>query len=354
MFNRYLNLLLATSLLLIACAGISAQSNYEGIDYCAILSESDCLILEANEEAMLHVYSFAVTFAVTGETNIAKEAGGSEQETFDIRGSAQMAFDAEAFADWSAINLDTPQAERVDIFDRVFTSIVGALSMTVVETSSERTAEVSIKALMDSGVYLVDADTLESLTGEPMDGVEWLGVDITGAMETIMAMPDIASSIDITPMPNAADMEGMENVMTITRLPDSEVNGVEVAVFDYQFDVPAFFELPSVKEMMMQLSEEEDALTFALLNMVMSNIFENTQVSGQSSVGLEDFYTHHFIVNFAIELDGESMGNANAGVVSAQFKIEADMSEHGQPVSVEIPEDAFILPLSLFLQMGSQ
>lgn len=353
MFNRYLNLLLATSLLLIACAGLSAQTSDEGIDYCAILSESDCIILEANEEAMWNVNSFAVTFAVTGETNYAKTAGGSEQETLDIRGSAQMAFDAEAAADWSAINLDTPQAERVDIFDRILTSIVGALSVTVVETSSEGTTETSINALMDSGVYVVDATTLESLTGEPMDGVEWIGVDVTGAMETIMEMPDIAASIDITPMPNAADLEGMENVLTITRLPDSEVNGVAVAVFDYEFDVPAFFELPSLNEAMMQLSNE-DSLSFALLKMSMSDFLENMQLSLQSYVGLEDFYTHRAIVVFEMEVDGERMGYADSGVASSLFTVDVVMSEHNQPVSVEIPEDAFILPLSMLLQMGSQ
>ena len=70
-----------------ACAGLSAQSNDEGIDYCAIVTESDCLILEANEELMWHVNSFAAEFALTGETNFAKNAGGSEQETLDIRGS---------------------------------------------------------------------------------------------------------------------------------------------------------------------------------------------------------------------------------------------------------------------------
>ncbi len=353
MFNRYLNLLLATSLLLIACAGLSAQANDEGIDYCAIVAESDCLILEASEEAMWHVNSFAVTFAVAGETNYAKTAGGSEQETLDIHGSAQMAFDAEAAADWSAINLDTPQAERVDIFDRILTSIVGSLSMTIMETSSEGTSETSINALMDSGVYVVDAATLESLTGEPMDGVEWLGVDITGAMETIMEIPDIAANIDITPMPSGADMEGIESVVTITRLPDGVVNGVDVAVFDYQFDVPAFFELPSVSEMMMQLSDE-DALTFALLTTMMSDVFDNMQMSIRTFVGLEDSYTHRAIVDFAIAVDGESMGYADSGVASSQFTIDLVISEHNQPVEVEMPEDAFILPLSMLLQMGSQ
>jgi len=353
MFNRTLNLLIATCLLLIACAGLSAQSNYEGIDYCAILSESDCQLLEANEEAMWYVNSFAVAFAATGETTYANRANRSAQVTLDIRGSGQMAFDAEAAADWSTIGADTPQAERVDIFDRILTSIVGALSVTVVETSSEGTTETSISALMDSGVYLVDATTLESLSGESMDGVEWLGVDVNGAMETIMEMPDIASSIDITPMPNAADLEGIEQVLTITRHPDSEVNGVAVAVFDYEFDVPAFFKLPSLSEAMMQL-QNEDAITFALLKVRMSDMLDNMQLSVRSYVGLEDFYTYRAIADFAMELDGESMGYARGGVASAQFSIDVVMTEHNQPVEVEIPEDAFILPLSLLLQMGSQ
>ena len=168
-----------------------------------------------------------------------------------------------------------------------------------------------------------------------------------------MEMPDIAASIDITPMPNGADLEGIEQVVTITRLPDGEVNGVAVAVFDYEFDVPAFFELPSVNEAMTQLSDE-DALTFALLTTMMSDVFDNMQMSIRTSVGLEDFYTHRAIVDFAMELDGESMGYADSGVASTQFSFDVVMSEHNQPVEVEIPEDAFILPLSMLLQMGSQ
>ncbi len=349
MFNNNVNLLLVTCLLLIMCAGTGAQSDDLGIDYCALLAEPDCLILEANEEAMRNVSSYAVAFALTGEINNTNMTGGSQQKAFVVSGETQLAFDAEAAAGGPAISADATQEERAALFERILTSITGALSMTITATSSEGTSEITINALMDNGVYLVDSATLESLTDEPMEGVEWLGVDITGALETLMAMPDIASSVDIISMPGIADLEGLEQVLTVTRLPDSEVNGVDVAVFDYEFDLPALLELPGLNERAMQLSEADAPLKAGMLDIV-----ENMRVSARTSVGLADFYTYHTLINFSIELDGESMGNADGSLVSAQFNIEADMSEHGQPVSVEIPEDAFILPLSLLLEMGSQ
>ena len=42
--------------------------------------------------------------------------------------------------------------------------------------------------------------------------------------------------------PGIGDLEGLEDALAITRLPDSQVNGVDVAVFNYDVDFPVMLD----------------------------------------------------------------------------------------------------------------
>lgn len=349
--NRVLNLLVVTSLLLMTIAGVGAQSNDEGIDYCAIASAADCLILENNEAAMEELSSSAFTFTATAVTAESGSEGSAQTGSIDVDGYLSLSYDIEAMEDWTEMEAAMPLEERAAILDRALVSTTGELSVNIVVISSEGIESMSINLLIDEGVIAVDGATFESLTGESMGGVEWLGIDIKGAMETILEMPDVAENLDITNTPGVGDMEGLEEALTITRLPDSEVNGVGVAVFNYDLDLPILLEVLGELSMMEEMSTS-DAVMLAAGIRVISDMMSESQLSVQNFVGLEDHYTHRAAMTFDIEMDGDEAGFGDIGEVTMELDMSLDISDHGQPITVEIPEDAFVLPLMMLLQMS--
>lgn len=351
MFNRYLNLLMASCLALLIIAGVGAQSNDQGIDYCAIVSEADCQILEMNESAMWELSSSAMTFTATGVTRESGAEGSAQTGSIDIDGYLRLSYDLEAMKDWTAINADTTLEERALILDRALVSTTGEFSMNMVSISSDGVEELSINLLMDDGVFVVDGATFESLTGESMGGVEWLGLDLKGAMETIMQMPDFESTVDITPMPGVNDMEGLEEALTVTRLPDSEVNGVAVAVFNYDVDFPILLETLGELSMMEEMSTS-DAVMLAMSVRMLSDMMAESKLSAQSYVGLDDYYTHRAVMAFDIEMDGDDAGFGDIGNITLEMDMSIDFSDHGEPITVDLPEDAFVFPLIMLLQMS--
>ena len=53
-------------------------------------------------------------------------------------------------------------------------------------------------------------------------------------------------------MPDGFDPEMMSNAIVVTRLPDEELNGVTVAVFQTTLDLSGVMSNPAVMDMMMQ------------------------------------------------------------------------------------------------------
>ena len=351
MFNRYLNLLMASCLLLLTFVGVGAQSDDQGVDYCAIVSESDCQILEMNEAAMWDLSSSTMTFTATAVTTESGSDGSAQTGSIDINGYLRLSYDMGAMEAWSAIDADTTSEERALILDRALMSTTGELSMNMVTISSEGVEELSINLLMAGGVIVVDGATFESLTGESMGGVEWLGLDLNGAMESIMELPDFESAVDITPMPGVGDMEGLEEALTISRLPDSEVNGVAVAVFDYDIDIPILLDVLGELSMTEEMSTS-DAVMLAMGIGMMSDMMADSQLSAQNYVGLEDHYTHRAVMAFDIVMDGDDSGFEDIGEITMEMEMSVEVSDHGQPITVELPEDAFVFPLAMLLQMS--
>ena len=54
-----------------------------------------------------------------------------------------------------------------------------------------------------------------------------------------------------------------------------------------------------------------------------------------------------------MEIAGEMLGRPNVGDGSFTVTVDFLLSDHNEPVVVELPEDAMILPLMMLLQMGN-
>ncbi len=354
MFIKSLSFLLVTFLLLMPIAGLSAQDDDQGIDFCAILSEPDCQILEMSDDVMSELSSMTFTLSASGDIAYETTLGQAEDGSIDISGDVQVAFDVDATREWVEIDSDASNEEIAAILDRILESLTGAVSLNITETSSEGMKDIMLNLLMDGGTFVLDSASLESLTGESMAGLDWLGINMKGAMESIVSMPEYDSSVDISPAPNIYDLDGIEEALTITRLNDSDVNGVSVAVFQYDFDMVNVLEMLDLADLEgMAANSAMDQLLLDMSMDVMMDVLSNTTISMVIYVGLDDFYTYRGTLNMQMEIAGEMLGRPNVGDGSFTVTVDFLLSDHNEPVVVELPEDAMILPLMMLLQMGN-
>ena len=350
MFTKSLSFLLVTFLLLMPIAGLSAQDDDHGIDFCAILSEPDCQILEMNEDVMSELSSMTFTLSASGDMTYETTLGQTEEGSIDISGDIQTAFDPDAAREWVEFDSDASNEEIAGILDRILESLTGAVSLNITESSSEGTKDIMLNLLMDGGTFVLDSASLESLTGESMTGLDWIGINMKGAMETIVSMPEYDSSVDISPTPNINDIDGIEEALTITRQNDSDVNGASVAVFQYDFDMVNVLEMLDLADL--EGMAANSAMDQMMLDVAM-DVLSNTTISMVIYVGLDDFYTYRGTLNMKMEIAGEMLGRQNVGNGSFTVTVDFLLSDHNEPVVVELPEDAMVLPVMMLLQMGS-
>ena len=211
--------------------------------------------------------------------------------------------------------------------------------------SSEEEVKSEFNLLLKDGVLVISADALSALTGEDMTGMEGFGIDLNDAIG------DLLTESGALPAADSAEMEEMEAVadsaMRITRLADSDVSGVAVAVFETDFDLNAFFSLVSPEQLVAASNDLDDPMT---LNEIMDSI-EVGEFSVTQYIGLDDSYTYG--TDILADMSFSFTENGQVQHSSISFDMDAILSNFGEPVDVPIPEDAFVFPLAMLLEMGS-
>lgn len=344
--------LMALVMLLMPLAGAGAQSDDQSMDYCAITAEPDCQILMKNEAVMAEVH--AVAFDMGMSLHLLTPSEGDDIHML-LTGGGSFAVNPEAASALESMEgMDAADAEAMmAMVDSLLTGIEGELALLSTQTITDHTGaeEVSttpINMVMENGVYVLDMAAMGEASGEDMAGMEgmaWFGLDLTGAVESMMEDPEFASMLDMeSDMSGMMDMDYSElaEAMTITRLPDEEINGVAVAVFDTVIDYDAMlgmFDLAAMYAMMGLEQEQADATIESLKDAV---------ITVREHIGLEDFYTYSIAVFMDDDIVVEDMEPL---FMSLTFSL--DMSDFNAPVDVEIPEDAVILPYGMMMAMNS-
>ena len=125
------------------------------------------------------------------------------------------------------------------------------------------------------------------------------------------------------------------------------MNGAAVAVFKTDFDLAAFFSLVSPEQLIAASGELHDPQT---LSEAMDSI-EVGEFSLTQYIGLDDSYTHGTDILADVSMSYTETGQSQTS--SVFFEMTAVLSNFGEPVEVPIPEDAFVFPLAMLMQMGS-
>ena len=175
-----------------------------------------------------------------------------------------------------------------------------------------------------------------------MTGMEWLGVDVTGAIG------DLLTESGMMPDMDANDLEEVEaSATSVTRLPDSEINGVAVAVFETSVDVNSILSLISIEDMIAASDSNEDPEK----TMEMVQAIDVRDLSSRQYIGLDDRYTYRLEVSVDLTAPAES-GDQDGGEKTIVMDLDVGLSGFNDPVEVEIPEDAMVFPLAMMLQMN--
>lgn len=163
--------------------------------------------------------------------------------------------------------------------------------------------------------------------------------------------------------------EFMAQVETITRLVDTEIDGVAVAVFEDQVDMAAMVASEPFQQAFSDLfdlfsqdasPEEIEALKPIILDMIASMNMSSTQ-----AIGLEDHFTYSVDISWEMTVDpqafimaavpenerGEIPEEALA-VQTQTFEFHQEIRDHNQPVMVTPPPAENVISLLAMLMGG--
>ncbi len=340
-------------MLLMPFAGAGAQSDREGIDYCQLIAEPDCQILVNNEAVMAELSSFA--FNMDMSFHLLPE-GEANESLMLLTGNGRVAADPEAL---EAVNemAAMPAADSdamAALLNSLLAGIDGEVSLLLTQTATDKTgaeqvSEIPINLMMENGVYALDLAALGEASGESMAGMEgsgWLGFDLTGAAEFMLADPEWGL-MDMEGEMMDMDYSDLAESMTITRRPDENLDGVAVAVFETAIDDSVLIEIMLASmmhgaDMEMERAEMEAAM----------ESLQDATILVRDYIGLEDFYSHRIAVFMDVDMAAADADGTAAESFSMSFAVEFDLSDFNAPVDVEMPADAVIFPYAVLMQMS--
>lgn len=358
--SKRLLVLLSLIISIVPFASVNAQTINEGIDYCAIMESDDCQILVNSTDAMMTVSSFAFDMSLNYDISIEGDAaGGMGDMNFGIDGNGMLAIDTEVMANIQNLAMTDMQAYMAQLptlMDDLFTGIDGEayLVVTLPDMFGQMvgTTEIPLNLLMKDGKYAVDVASLEQALGEEPSGMGWAGIDLTGAFSMMLGDMDFSAMVDAEAMEGMMfDMQALGEAMTITRVADSDVNGVPTSVFEIIVDYGALLDAMGMRETMSTMYTDMGMSPAEIEGML--SMLEGIQVNVVQYIGLDDFYTYRTEVNMDFAIDGETIGEPGMDSMSLGLDMTFDMNNFNAPVDIQLPEDAMIMPFAMVMGSGA-
>ncbi len=316
-----------------------AQADAVDEVFCGDLSQSDCQILLDNAAVMDSLNSFAVSLSMS------LEAGSAEPMRVSAQANGQFELDDESLQSINEKAANMAEADWGELAEIFLTSAKANLRIDMTDSSGEEEVKSEFTLLLKDGILMLSAEALSAVTGEDMAGMEGFGIDLNDAIGELL------TETGAMPVADSAEMQEMEAVadsaITIVRLPDSDVNGAAVAVFKTDFDLNAFFSLVSAEQIVGASNDMDDPEAVReLMDSIEVGEFSVTQY-----IGLGDSYTYG--TDIAVDVSMSYMKDGQLQDSSIILDMAAVLSNFGEPVDVPIPEDAFVFPLAMLLQMGT-
>lgn len=315
--------ILILTLLLTLLLALPASADESGV-FCGDLPASDCQLLQDAAANMDALSSFAFDMHMT----LAFDDGAESMEAaLGATGSLALSPESLAAAKSAAEMAEASETVALDeemagALDGLIAGLSGMIDLDIALDDEA----FAMSLLMQDGVLVLDMAALGALMGEDggdMDGMESLGLDANGIFSYMVSQPDMADLM------SHGDMDGasLEDASVIRRLPDSEIGGASVAVFESEIGSSALIAgigAEVAKSAAGGESQDLDSMTLVM----------------REYISLDDRHTHR--VEAEMDLAGE---------LAFSMRLRLDMSGFNQPVAVALPEDVMAFPLAMMLQM---
>ncbi|MCY4071347.1 MAG: hypothetical protein OXG60_08605 [Chloroflexi bacterium] len=355
MFTRWIYIALVIAVIVPLAAVVANADNADDV-ICGDLAESDCQILKDNLTAMESVgaMSFSVSMLIDVPEGDAVNDRTAMNMSLDAQGS--LAVDPAILA--AIVDLEDQIEESpsqllsqdtITVLDSFIAELTGDVTLDLHLVAEGETIDVEMHLLMRDGIFVLDAGALEDLMGQPMQGVDWFGLDANGIMTLVASDPSMTEALGLMEDmgTDASDIQAVEEAATsVTRLADSEINGVAVAVFESSVDMGLLTDL------VVGLYDPQGLMNPAEVAMTREALAETELIMWQY-IGIDDHYTYRTALT--MEMGSSDAEDDGQGAVDRVLSLSMtlDQSNFNEPVVVEIPEDAFVMPLAMLMQMGN-
>ncbi|MFN8446684.1 MAG: hypothetical protein U0175_38180 [Caldilineaceae bacterium] len=399
-----LHIWLALSLLLVSVTPLYAKSDVPE-PFCGDLEQEDCDLLFASSEAMfdLESYSTSVEYKLLqhGLPELPKESEAV------LRIEGQYAFDdASRAATLELANLSREEplqvvqaiADNPDLLLDLYSGMTSDLVLTLdlsqswthllEDSNVEWPEQTTIEVRLVDGILYFDISQLKEFIPELADRQDWLQLDLvdaiqravdSGTMETLAA--GVADSSEgrsvwgldptmlnlITTMRSAFGRpKNLWPYMEINRRRDVKLDGQKGALFKTDFNVLDFILSDDFHDVLMQsatvasqqadseMSEEDITQMVDLFFLFAPSLFRDLEVSGTSTIGIDDLYQHNGKTLFHWDISTLVKALSGMGVetgidleseIFIDFSTQFENSAFNEPVEVEAPDDAEVIPL---------
>ncbi len=336
--------LLVLVILLLPLSLAHAEST-DNSKYCGDLSDADCEIILENIAVMDNVFSLAFLMDMALDVS-----GVGVDDTLQMAGEAGgvLSMDEESSREIQALSEDMNAADTTALLETLLTALTGEIWLDLTGVAEDEDFELELQLRMKEGVVLIGAGAMEELSGQEMGGMEWFGVNMTSGLEDLLSEFVTVDELDAA-QARSAELEAAEAAATtITRLRDNEINGIAVAVFETTVDLEELLSTVTFADLVAALPGGEDPQ--AGMDLIQHMTVD--EFSTRQFIGLDDHYTYGLVVFLDMEIAGEYF-NKPGSSMSVEFGMTIEMSDFNVPVEVEIPEDAFVFPLAMMMQMGN-
>ncbi len=332
-------LLFAIGLLLVPGAGALAGESESGV-YCGDLSAADCQILHDRQAAMDEVYG--LSFGMRMDMTMTALSPGDVLQ-LNATGAGKVALSPEAASALLAADPADMSAQLAPLL----TGFQGDISFSLTGESTGEALDMQLDLRMKDGVVLLGAAAMEALAGEAMTGLAWFGFDTGGAVDQVLELAGLDSAL-ANDYETAAMEEAEASAKSIARLPDSQLNGAAVAVFETRLDVNQILSLMTLDSLLAMANPSQVDDAAAALSLAQS--LEAREMSSREYIGLADSRTHRIELVMDMTIAGDFVDQPGMDT-DLSLRMEMDLADFNQAFEVEIPEDAMVFPLAMMLQM---
>ncbi len=318
-----ITLLIALVVLLVAVAGVQADSTEDAI-LCGGLAEADCAIKKSNSAVMDELQAFAMALSMRMDIEAADPA---DNTSIILEGAGSAALDPALMEAASALESadGMAPAAMMALINELFGGLAAEMSLALTTVEAGETSEMPLHLLMKDGVVALNMAAFAGESDEAVAG--WLGIELADILDSAGTEEDM-TGFEMGGMDHSA----LARAMTIVRLPDSELNGLPVAVFQTSLELGAL--LDSFGAM------GAGAAIMEPVGDAWAQVVEY--------ISLADSYTRRLEVAIATM----DVATGEAAPMSFSMNMRLDLSEFNQPVYVALPEDVFVMPLAMMQQMN--